>query len=662
LRRNVLIVGGTGFLGTCLAAFRITSSEDTVFHAVSQADSTSLNEASSLLLQAVQQIAPEKAGAVEGRVQRLSCDFGSEAPRGFSLDALVDEAWFLSEGFPSDSNGNSAIESLVGALPQLGAKELNYVGTAANAAAEDEVIEQCRRSGLGYRIFRTASIISDNLPLLSYKREGFFQFLSALYDIKTEVEEHLPEYFEYQALRCWAPHDAVFNLMRVDQAVEVMSRIAQRPDTLGNRYNVVCPENISFTELCERIGMVYDLSLLAVDDRRSLNAIDRLFHVRLNGLHANFMPPGQIACEETYLAADFAPEDARLDEEAQAALFEAILRNQDAVRDARKERISAFPGSLEQKTINIGEFELTYYSGGSGEIPIILLNALGQGLRYWYRLIDNLMQRRRVIIWEPRGTVSPPPPFGLKDQVDDLEAVLKNEGVDACYLVGWCTGPKVATEFYMRHPSAVPAMVFLNSTFRCLGGPEEYETVYEHNLEPLCRMLKRRPESAASVMKSLQASVNGDNSALLEESDSEQLAAGVLSLINLDLRDEVLMPFRNESTMLNYSHQVLDFWSHNTLEDAPRVQIPVLLIGSEYDKSASPQMSNVAAELFPNARYVQLQGATHYCFYDRPDLIAELVESFFHDPNALSGIDSEAKLIRPGDELSCRTDYNVPDN
>ena len=163
-------------------------------------------------------------------------------------------------------------------------------------------------------------------------------------------------------------------------------------------------------------------------------------------------------------------------------------------------------------------------------------------------------------------------------------------------------------------------------------------------------------------MKSLQASLSGDNINLLEESDPEQLATDVLSLINVDLKHEVLMPFRNESTTLNYSHQVLDFWSHNTLGNASRVQIPVLVVGSEYDKSASPAMSRVAAELFPTARYVQLQGATHYSFYDRPDLITELIERFFHDPDALSDIDSEAKLIRHDNEEPCQSERNLTNN
>jgi pimeloyl-ACP methyl ester carboxylesterase len=656
MRRNVLIVGATGLLGTYLTAFHLTSSEDAIFHAVSPAEAPSPAETLPLLLEVVRQVAPGKVCEVEGRLHRIPCDFGPEASGACLPDLQIDEAWLLSESLYTDfKRDRSATRSLFSALPRLGAAEFNYVGTATNASVEGEVIKQCRASGIDYRIFRTALIIDEHLPPRGHKHEGFFRFLSALYDIKTEVEEHLPEYFDYQALRCLASDGAGLNLIRAAQAADIMLRIARRPDTRGRRYNVVSLRDTSFTDLCERVGMVYGLSLLAVNDHQSLNAIDRLFQERLNGFHANFMAPEKITYEETYRHADFAPEDALLDEEAQVALFEAILRNQNAVRDARRERVAAFPGSLEQKTINRGEFALTYYSGGSGDTPIILLNALGQGLHYWYRLLDNLMQRHRVILWEPRGTVFPPPPFGIKDQVDDLEAVLENEAADTCYLIGWCTGPKVATEFYLRHPRAVLAMVFLNSTFRCLGGPEEYETVYEHNLEPLCRLLNRRPETAASVMKSLQASVSGDKINLLEESDPEQLAAGVLSLINVDLKHEVLMPFRNESTMLNYSRQVMDFWSHNTLEHAPRVQIPTLVIGSEYDKSASPAMSRVAAEHFPAARYVHLQGATHYCFYDRPDLITELIERFFHDPDALSGIEGEAKFIRHDVEASCQS-------
>jgi hypothetical protein len=73
-------------------------------------------------------------------------------------------------------------------------------------------------------------------------------------------------------------------------------------------------------------------------------------------------------------------------------------------------------------------------------------------------------------------------------------------------------------------------------------------------------------------------------------------------------------------------------------------------------------MSSLAAERYPTARYIQLQGASHYCIYDRPDLITELIERFFQDPDALNGIDGEAKLIRHDSEASRQSEYEVANN
>src|SRR5436853_1998072 len=156
MRRNVLIVGATGLLGTYLTAFRLTSSEDNIFHAVSQAEAPFSDEAMSLLLQAARQVAPEKACVVEGRLHRIPCDFGSEAPGACLPDLRIDAAWFLAESLHSGfKNGISVAKSLLAALLQLGATEFNYVGTAADASVEAEIIEQCRASGISYRIFRT---------------------------------------------------------------------------------------------------------------------------------------------------------------------------------------------------------------------------------------------------------------------------------------------------------------------------------------------------------------------------------------------------------------------------------------------------------------------------------------------------------------------------
>jgi pimeloyl-ACP methyl ester carboxylesterase len=324
-----------------------------------------------------------------------------------------------------------------------------------------------------------------------------------------------------------------------------------------------------------------------------------------------------------------------LDEDAQIALLEDVRKTQDQALATAEQHVAGLPGTLLCKTLSRNGSELRYYVGGNTGPTVILLNALGQGLQCWYRLIARLVESCRVITWEPRGTVSPTRPFGLSDQVDDLDAVVQSERLDSCHLVGWCTGPKVAIEYHLRRPSVIRSMAFLNGTFKCTSSPEEFDSPYEQNMESLCRMLIRKPSTAESVMKNLQSRPEDDELALLQGSDGEQISISVLSQINTDLKSYVLAPFRTEETILNYAHQLRDFWAHDVRPRAGEIPVPVLLMGAEYDQVATPASSQMAAGLFPNARHLHVTGATHYCLYDRAEFVAGLLTSFFANPDHL---------------------------
>lgn len=673
MRRNVLITGSAPVLGSHLAARRLTTSDDMVFYAAHEYQVPPREELASLIEHAarrfagVEETAPlgESAGArlawISLKPSAVSCSLADALPEG----ARLDEVWFLSGGalpapWPAAGSDAETARALLAALPALGTAELNYVtvdgatpggsrdssresgdeSADTSSGVEREVIGRCETSGVGYRIFRAARVLGEIPPSSARGYEGFFRFLAALHELKGEVEERVPEYFEYQALRCLAPAGSAMNLVRAERAAELMARLAARRDTLGGAYSIAAPDDTPFAEVCARAGFAYDLSLLAVEDAGEMNAVDRLFQSRLGGLDASPAPPSD-ARDDAYRLAGLASESARLDEDEQTELMRAVRHSQDAARAARAESVAAMRASLERTAIERGGSELIYHWLGAGETPVVLLNALGQGLHYWHRLMERLSRRRRVIIWEPRGTDESSGEFRLAEQVEDLEAVLRREGARSCHLVGWCTGPKVAVDFYLRRPEAVAAMVFLNGTFKSAAGLDEIETPYEHHLEQLCRAVERRPALAPSLMSSLRASAAGEGVDLLEESDPEELAAGVLSAMNADLREDVLHPFRGEPVLINYARQLLDFWSRDTLADAGRVRAPVLLVGSEYDKIAGAEMSREAARRFPRARLVELQGATHYCLYDSPDLICELIERFLREADEARGAGGE---------------------
>jgi len=688
MSRDVLITGSSILLGSYLAATCLISSEGRVFvDAPRGGEELPPEELADLIGRAAVRIAPEREARDVGELISARLRLLPDGPRHgvpgrhYPLPVNVEavEVWCLDAGAGFAGRFGrpaGAVRDLLTALRELRAAEFNYVRMACGSGASDgrvteesgsvrgfagdrpsgierglerKVVERCEALNIGRRIFRTSLVFDETLPLARAGGEGFFQFLAALHSLKGEIEGRHPEYFEYQALRCQAPADAMLNLVRAEDAAELMLRIARDPETSGGCFYIANPEGVRFDGLCERVGEAYEVSLLPVVALEELNAIDLLFHERLAGFHACLTPPGEDSDgRHAYRTADFAPGLAPFGAEEQLALLRAVRDKQDVARAARDVRVAGVVGALERRVIDRGGSGLTYYAGGSGAPAVVLLNAVGQGLYYWHGLIERLMRRRRVITWEPRGLDNAPRPFRLGDHVDDLEAILKEEGVDTCHLVGWCTGPKVAVEFHLRHPEVAASLVFLNCSFKHPGSPPELDTAYERNLESLCRVLDRRPETAGSMMKALRSQVIDADPERLDETDAARLAADMLSMMSLNLREHVLSPFRTEETLSNYSRQLLDFMAYDATAGARRVRAPVLLVSSEYDKVASPDMSSMAAEHFPAARHVQVRGASHYCLYDRPELLADLIETFFQNPEGVEGVGGEVRLMHRG--------------
>jgi len=179
-------------------------------------------------------------------------------------------------------------------------------------------------------------------------------------------------------------------------------------------------------------------------------------------------------------------------------------------------------------------------------------------------------------------------------------------------------------------------MVFLNGTFKCDGSPEELNSPYEQNVESLLRMLVKKPAMATTVKKTFQAPAETNEIELLQGVDGEEASVSVLSLMNTHLKANVLAPFKTEQTTLNYAHQLIDFWARDVRPRVSEVTVPVLVIAAEYDQVATPAGSKAACDLFPNAGYLYVRGATHYCLYDRPEFLAGVLKGFFADPGSLS--------------------------
>jgi pimeloyl-ACP methyl ester carboxylesterase len=634
--RNILIHGIGSVLACHFAGRCLGSSIGPVYYFSSSSDVLSAGEIANLVAHVAQQAAAQ-GQAVLPDIQESFLPIRGEM--NASLPGIcVDEAWYFVDS--ATARDRTELQDIIFTASAMGAKEFNYV--EFNCAGESgsgntpakEVEAGSTAHGLRYRIFRTSLVIGDGKADSHQPPDLLSNFLSVLHSFKAELEERCPNYFDYHALRYMALANSAVNLVPAAAASDLLLKLSRAEGTANAGFWIASPGSTSLAELCDNLGMAYNLGLTPATNPEKLNAVDRAFLAELDESQHRAWGVAEPARAEIFQLSNLPQETAVVSAKAQRAFFESVRRRQDQALARRKRAAKDLPNNLESKTILRNGSELRYFFGGKQGSAVVILNALGQGLEYWYRLLACLIEHHRVFIWEPRGTTSPAPPVGITDQVDDVEAVLREQGIEICHFIGWCTGPKVAIDFHLRRPSVARSMVFLNGTLKCDGSPAEMDSPYEHNLESLCRLLVKKPAMAPFVRKTLNSREEANETEILKESDREKMSTRVLSLMNVDLRARVVAPFQTAETTLNYANQLVDFWSNDARPKASQVQVPVLLLSAEYDQVATPESSSLAAELFPWARHVHVKGATHYCLYDRPEFVAGLLTRFFAAPEA----------------------------
>lgn len=448
-------------------------------------------------------------------------------------------------------------------------------------------------------------------------------------EVTREVRERWSEYFDWSPLRLGVEPNSKVQFLRVDEAVRLMFKLSEVATPSRGIYSLGSSLSMNAEELCSCLSRACQVDLRAAGVAAPLNAVDRLLAERLREAGSNLTPtPGETAPAAATIRVE--PEEPGGD----AALVETMLRracqSRAALYDERDRRVASLPQNLQTRTVSVGAEELTYYRAGSEGEALILLSALGQGIDWWVRLIEPLMRRHRVYVWEPRGVTTPSPrPLGLDDHVADIEAVMEAEGLASCVLVGWCNGPQVAVEYNRRRPETVRGMVFLNCTFEVPGRPE-LDAPYEKYFRKLCEIITTRPDFAPSAMKSLGSIPEPKRSDLLAL-DGDKRASTVIRLPPRRLRSHLTRPFEAVETTRRYAAQVLDYFAHASLDHAPEVRAPVLVLSAEYDSVVSPERVQAIAACFPRSEYLSISGATHYALYERSETVALKLERFLSD-------------------------------
>jgi pimeloyl-ACP methyl ester carboxylesterase len=434
--------------------------------------------------------------------------------------------------------------------------------------------------------------------------------LQALDQTVAEVTARAADYFEHHALRSTLP-EGIALLDAESAAWAVMAAAGAGAE--GCRIAASRP---SGAELADLVGEAYDIELVFGADPETLTPVDRLFESRIGAAR-----PGLLLAAGAG-GADGGAEPAG--EEAVAACLRAWRLHHADARRAEERRLATLL-ETDARLAPTGGGGPAFRVFGEGERTVVIVNAIAQGLGYWTRLIDRLAADHRVVIWELRTAAEGGAVATMEDHARDLDAILREAADGPAHLVGWCSGPKLCLRYAAEHPGRVASLTLLAGTYRSLGDRADVE--YQTNLETVFRLLERSPEMADSVRAALAESVESTAGAS-QRPRGLAPEAEVLGLVDPRLRTLVMAPYGTRESTLSYARQIMDFWRCEIDGPALAVDRPALIVGAELDLIASPQRGRALAEALPNARFVELPGATHYCMYDRPDEVAAMIREF----------------------------------
>ncbi|MCB9557650.1 MAG: alpha/beta hydrolase [Deltaproteobacteria bacterium] len=259
---------------------------------------------------------------------------------------------------------------------------------------------------------------------------------------------------------------------------------------------------------------------------------------------------------------------------------------------------------------------IAYQVYGQGP-AVVFANGLGGDFSTWRHQYRALGNGRRIISWDYRGLFRSETPrdsstYSLTWQARDLERILEAEGVTRALFCGWSMGVQVNFEYYRRRPEQFAGLVVLNGTagapFATAFGLPLMSVVVRllvdslrmlsPALTPLIGYVARWPGLCA-VLKRLGAAA---------PSLDEQVFADIAEqFATIDI-DAYLRTFG-------------ELGAHDARDVLSAVSVPALIVTGSKDFMTPEHTARSMAETIPNARYLCVDGATHYTAVEFPELV-----------------------------------------
>ena len=121
----------------------------------------------------------------------------------------------------------------------------------------------------------------------------------------------------------------------------------------------------------------------------------------------------------------------------------------------------------EIKTVPVGDITIAWKEAGSGE-PLILITGYAGTMDLWdTRLVNQLAQHYRVIVFDNRGmgnSTSSDRDYSIRLFANDTAGLMDALGIKKAHVMGWSMGTFVAQELALGYPEKVDKLILYAGT------------------------------------------------------------------------------------------------------------------------------------------------------------------------------------------------------
>ena len=242
----------------------------------------------------------------------------------------------------------------------------------------------------------------------------------------------------------------------------------------------------------------------------------------------------------------------------------------------------------------------------------------------WKYLWEGLAARHPLSHFHYRGHGRSAAPadverIGIDAHADDLARVREAVGDPPVVIVGHSMGTQVALEHYHQRPEGVRALVLMCGSFGRVTATVRGMPILDLVLPKLIDAVTRAPDVARAVWSHIPPEA------------TLKLAYRTGDLLKEKLPPEDMLPYMRHMTHMDLA---IFLWmlraagDHSAWDYLPTVHVPTLILAAERDTFTPAYLAREMARVMPNARLVELAGASHVAPLDHPGVVRETIEEF----------------------------------